>query len=185
LRELIECVARVRALDPALPVHALVIGRGRAAPYERLARRRGCREVIRFLPAAPDVRPYYAAADLLLQPTYYDPCSMATLEALACGLPVVTTRFNGAGELIEPGVHGYVVDDPREVEALARSVLALRDAQVRARCGEAARRLAEAQAVEQNYRAMAARFEAVGRGHGADRRHAHPPHQSALPRVRG
>jgi UDP-glucose:(heptosyl)LPS alpha-1,3-glucosyltransferase len=54
---------------------------------------------VRVLPKC-DARDLYAAADLLIQPTWRDPCSLATLEALACGVPVVTTDANGAAEAL-------------------------------------------------------------------------------------
>ena len=51
---------------------------------------------------------YYGAADLAVLPTMYDPFSNVCLEAMACGLPVVTTAENGASELIHPGENGFV-----------------------------------------------------------------------------
>jgi UDP-glucose:(heptosyl)LPS alpha-1,3-glucosyltransferase len=63
----------------------------------------------------------YAAADIFILPTIYDPFSNASLEALACGLPVITTRSNGFSEIIENGVHGSIVEH-------AGDLLALRDA---------------------------------------------------------
>jgi hypothetical protein len=61
-----------------------------------------------------DMAPFYAAADLAVQPTFYDACSLATLESLASGLPVVTTRANGGSELLTPGVDGIVLDDAEQ-----------------------------------------------------------------------
>jgi UDP-glucose:(heptosyl)LPS alpha-1,3-glucosyltransferase len=61
----------------------------------------------------------YRAADIFLLPTIYDPFSNACLEALAAGLPIITTKGNGFSEIIEPGRHGSVVDDPRDVGALS------------------------------------------------------------------
>jgi UDP-glucose:(heptosyl)LPS alpha-1,3-glucosyltransferase len=63
----------------------------------RAAVRAGLSDRVRVLPRQ-DPRPLYAAADLLVQPTWRDPCSLATIEALACGVPVVTTDANGAAE---------------------------------------------------------------------------------------
>jgi UDP-glucose:(heptosyl)LPS alpha-1,3-glucosyltransferase len=54
----------------------------------------------------------YAGADLFVLPTHYDPFGSSCLEALACGLPVVTTRFAGAAEVIEEGRVGKVVPYP-------------------------------------------------------------------------
>ena len=65
----------------------------------------------------------YAAADLLTFLPIYEPSSNVVAEALASGLPVITSRFNGAAELIEPGLNGDVLDDPADTDALARAVL--------------------------------------------------------------
>jgi UDP-glucose:(heptosyl)LPS alpha-1,3-glucosyltransferase len=69
-----------------------------------------------------DVAPFYRAAAALVHPTYYDPCSLVTLEALACGLPVVTTAHNGAAELIAGTGAGAVVASPDDVPELARAL---------------------------------------------------------------
>ena len=69
-----------------------------------------------------DLRPIYAGADIFILPSIYDPFSNACLEALACGLPVITTRDNGFTEIIENGVHGSVVDSPNNVSALRDAI---------------------------------------------------------------
>jgi UDP-glucose:(heptosyl)LPS alpha-1,3-glucosyltransferase len=91
----------------------LVAGRGNARRYKS--------KRVQFLGELPDLRPIYAAADIFILPTIYDPFSNACLEALACGLPVITTRANGFSEIIEDGVHGSIVD-------LANHIIRLRDA---------------------------------------------------------
>jgi UDP-glucose:(heptosyl)LPS alpha-1,3-glucosyltransferase len=91
----------------------LVAGRGNQRSYK--AKR------VQFLGEVPDPVRIYLAADIFILPTIYDPFSNACLEALACGLPVVTTRTNGFGEIIEDGVHGSMVD-------FANNVAGLRDA---------------------------------------------------------
>ncbi len=94
-------------------VRLLVAGRGNFRRYKS--------ERAQFLGEVQDVRRIYAAADIFILPTIYDPFSNACLEALASGLPVITTRSNGFSETIENGVHGSTVD-------LANDVTALRDA---------------------------------------------------------
>jgi UDP-glucose:(heptosyl)LPS alpha-1,3-glucosyltransferase len=91
----------------------LVAGRGNARRYKS--------KRVQFLGELLDLRPIYAAADIFILPTIYDPFSNACLEALACGLPVITTRANGFSEILEDGVHGSIVDLPNEI-------LRLRDA---------------------------------------------------------
>ncbi|MBA3273707.1 MAG: glycosyltransferase family 4 protein, partial [Chthoniobacterales bacterium] len=65
-----------------------------------------------FLGEANDVASLYRAADIFLLPTLYDPFSNASLEALASGLPVITTRSNGFAETIDDGVHGTILQEP-------------------------------------------------------------------------
>ncbi|MEO8438717.1 MAG: glycosyltransferase family 4 protein [Spartobacteria bacterium] len=80
----------------------LVAGRGPA----RYVRGRA----VQRLGAVRDLPSLYAAADLFLLPTLYDPFSNACLEALAAGLPVITTRDNGFSEIMEDRVHGSIID---------------------------------------------------------------------------
>jgi len=78
---------------------------------------------VQFLDVIQDMPALYGAADIFLLPTIYDPFSNACLEALAAGLPVVTTRANGFSEIIATGVHGTVLDDPRNTEAICEALL--------------------------------------------------------------
>ena len=73
---------------------------------------------VQFLDVVHDMAALYGAADIFLLPTIYDPFSNACLEALAAGLPVITTRANGFSEIVETGVHGTVLDDPPNTEAI-------------------------------------------------------------------
>jgi UDP-glucose:(heptosyl)LPS alpha-1,3-glucosyltransferase len=93
-------------------------------------------------PAAADPRPLYAAADVLVHPTWYDPCSTACLEALAMGLPVLTTALNGASELMGSR-GGIVLEDPGNAESLAIAIRVLADPDLRRVTGEDARYVAE------------------------------------------
>jgi UDP-glucose:(heptosyl)LPS alpha-1,3-glucosyltransferase len=68
-----------------------------------------------------------AAADLLVLPTLYDPCSNACLEALAAGLPVITTRQNGAAELISEGINGSIITSPNRISELTAAITAWAD----------------------------------------------------------
>jgi UDP-glucose:(heptosyl)LPS alpha-1,3-glucosyltransferase len=99
----------------------LVAGRGNARLYKTKSLCFWRQEPVQFLGEVADMLRVYAAADILILPTIYDPFSNACLEALACGLPVITTRSNGFSEIIENGVHGSIVDHPGDL-------LALRDA---------------------------------------------------------
>ena len=78
---------------------------------------------VQLLGAVRDLPGLYAAADIFLLPTLYDPFSNACLEALASGLPVITTRDNGFSEIIENGVHGSIINDASEIDAIRQALL--------------------------------------------------------------
>ncbi len=92
-----------------------VAGKGAARRYHS--------PYIHFLGPIKKISLLYAAADLFILPTLYDPFSNASLEALAGGLPVITTRCNGCSEIIEEEIHGSILDDPRDVEACAAALV--------------------------------------------------------------
>ncbi|HSW44774.1 MAG TPA: glycosyltransferase family 4 protein, partial [Phycisphaerae bacterium] len=77
-------------------IRAVLVGRDNPRWFARLAESRGVADCVVFAGPTQRMTAFYHAADMLLHPTYYDPCSRVVLEALAAGLPVVTTRFNGA-----------------------------------------------------------------------------------------
>ena len=99
----------------------LVAGRGEAMRYKTTRLRFWREDPVRFLGEIADLMPVYAAADIFILPTIYDPFSNACLEALATGLPVITTRSNGFSEILEDSVNGSVVDN-------AANLVGLRDA---------------------------------------------------------
>jgi len=118
LGELIDACA---SLAPDVPWRLLVAGRDNPRPYRRQARRAGIETRVQFL-GSVDVGPLYAAADALAHPTWYDPCSRVVLEALCWGLPVVTTRCNGACDAMTDESFGIIVDDPADTQALRHAL---------------------------------------------------------------
>lgn len=85
----------------------------------------------------------YQAADILVHPTFHDTFGRVILEALACGLPVVTTRFAGAAELMTNGREGFVLDDPGNISELAQRINCFRDPDLLRSFSKAARLCAE------------------------------------------
>src|SRR5207253_416613 len=107
------------------PFRLAVVGKQPEGGLRRLAGRLGVADRVRFAGFVPDVRDALFAADLLVHPTFYDPCSLVVLEALACGLPAVTSAHNGAAELLDPSCEDLVVRDPHDHDELARAVARL------------------------------------------------------------
>lgn len=89
----------------------MVIGRGNIKKFKDIAKSHKLANKIFFLGPQTEIEKFYSASDLFVLPTLYDPFSNATLEAMASGLPVITTNTNGAAELIEPGNEGFVVSN--------------------------------------------------------------------------
>ncbi|MBI5098981.1 MAG: glycosyltransferase family 4 protein [Nitrospirae bacterium] len=69
-----------------------------------------------------DIHKYYAAADIFVFPTIYEPFGNVHLEALASGLPVITTINSGAAEIVKDGVHGFVIKEPEDVRTIAEKI---------------------------------------------------------------
>ena len=139
-------------------------GRDRPQKYQRLAQRLGLAERVRFTSPRQPVRAWYAAADLLVHPTWYDPCSRVVLEALSLGLPVVTTRFDGAAETLEAGRHGEVVEDPANVPALVAAITRALRPEVRAACSADADRLHARLSMARHARDLHALYEEIATG---------------------
>src|SRR5262249_51955062 len=122
--------------------------------FRQMSARLGVREQTTFCGFVNETTPYYAAADVFVFPTFYDPCSLVVLEAWASGLPVLTSRFNGAAELMTLGEEGLVVDDPRDARQLAFQMECLLDASIRARMARAVRTLALEHSTEKKFAAI-------------------------------
>jgi UDP-glucose:(heptosyl)LPS alpha-1,3-glucosyltransferase len=132
----------------------LVAGHPRYGHWQRLANRLGIGHQVQFIGHCPDMKRAYFAADFLVHPTFYDPCSLVVLEALACSLPVITTRANGASELLHPLQEGYVIDNPHQHEHLAWGIGQLLDPDRRKAFAAAARRTALQWTFDHHYRAL-------------------------------
>ncbi len=91
----------------------LVVGGDRAAPFQKQAQQLGIASRVEFVGATRQVEDCYRRADLMVFPTYADPFANVCLESLACGLPVLTTTSNGAAEVIDRQVNGYVIEGNR------------------------------------------------------------------------
>jgi UDP-glucose:(heptosyl)LPS alpha-1,3-glucosyltransferase len=144
-----------------LPVHLAFAG-GEGANWRRLAAALGIERQVTFLGLVGDRRPVYAAADVLVHPTRWDACSLVVLEALACGLPVITTRHNGAVAAIRDGESGLVLEEVESPGQLAELMRTTCDPAVRSELAANARRAALAHDIRANYQAMEALLYEVG-----------------------
>ena len=162
LDPLLRGVARMKATpefaERAKAFRLVVVGNPKFAAYERMAARLVIAAQVRFVGHCREMKNAYFASDFLVHPTFYDPCSLVVLEALACGLPVITTRVNGASELLSPPQEGYVLDDPHDREQMAWSLGMLLDPVRRHACTVAARKTGTQWTFEQHYQQLLAAF---------------------------
>lgn len=123
------------------PVRLVIAGGKKRDRFVSLAEKLGLGNRVQFL-GSVDALPHYAAADAFVHPTWYDPCSLVTLEASASGLPVITSRYNGAAEAMTDGREGFVIDDPADIAGLAARLQELLDPTRREEMGRAGRAMA-------------------------------------------
>ena len=164
LAPLVRAAATIKDRDFRLAV----VGHPKFGRYQRLARSLGVGEKFVFLGHRNDPKDAYFAADFLVHPTFYDPCSLVALEALACGLPVITTKYNGASELLDVPANGLVVGDPHDAAALGNAIATMLDPAYRTTARESAKDAAGRWTFEQHYQALLAVFREVAeRSRGA------------------
>lgn len=175
-RELIEAAARIRRQRRDFAV--VIVGKGKPKPFQQLAKRLGCVDIVHFPGPLREVERAYAAADVYVQPAWYEPFGLVVLEALACGVPVIASRFTGDAELMTEGREGHIIDTPSDTATLAERMLDLFDAGRRQRLGQSARALAERHTQQHHFNAMMQVFELAARESAETRRRI----SSAMPR---
>ncbi len=140
LRYIIEALSLV----PRPDVRLLIVGSGDENYYGQLAELKQVRERIVFASHRDNLWEYYAASDVFAFPTIYEPFGLVILEAMASGLPVITSRVAGAADVIIDGVNGLLITDPGDINDLAAKIkLLLSNAELRKAIGQRARETAE------------------------------------------
>jgi UDP-glucose:(heptosyl)LPS alpha-1,3-glucosyltransferase len=154
---LIKALAEMKKGDSP-PFRLLVLGRDRQDSYVGLARDSGIFGEVIFAGSTHEPERYYGASDLLVHPTFYDACSLTVLEALASGLPVITTASNGASGVLCHGEEGWVLDDLKDGEELKRGIAYFFDEGRRHRASSRAREKAEIYSEKANFDQVIAIF---------------------------
>ncbi len=161
LRFLLEAMSRLRLVSG---LRLWVLGKGNVGRARLQAERLGILDRVHFPGVVTDPERWMAAADLFVLPTIYDPFSNACLEAMACGLPVATTRANGVAEIMEEWRTGAILADPRDVAGLADRMAELLDPLRREERSAAARACAEGFPAEEHLKQMLATYEEALKG---------------------
>lgn len=145
----------------------LVMGRGRRERYEETIRELGIEEMVHFVGETSSPEMIYREAHILAHPTFYDACSLTTMEAMASGLPTITTRWNGASALIGSG-EGIVIDGPEDTKGLGDAIRGLFNEERRVVMGRKARYKLEEYTIERNVDRMENIFREVCNGKCSD-----------------
>jgi UDP-glucose:(heptosyl)LPS alpha-1,3-glucosyltransferase len=154
LATLVDAFARLEDRAARL----IVIGKGDTARYRQTVERLDVGDRVAWLGPRPDIERWYAASDVIAHPALYEPFGNVHLEALASGVPVVTSTRAGGAEIIRDGIDGGVVE-PRDPVALAAALGRLRGMSTR-NLRDAARAAAE----PHTYARQVTAFEAIYRG---------------------
>jgi len=168
---------RLDRAPEARPIHLLVCGGGKIEPFRKVVESLGLSRFVRLIGFANDIKACYHASDFFVLPSYYDPCSLVVFEALACGMPVITTACNGAGEVMTEGREGFVILTPEDHGSLANALDRMTDDAARTAMSRHAEALGKAQSFENHVARLLAVFEEVAaRRTPRARSRFHPPH---------
>lgn len=119
--------AAIKALAKTEKTKLIVIGKDKKIKkYQRLSSDLQVADRVVFQGVQQDVTPYYGAADAFIFPTLYDPFPNVIIEALATGLPTITSTKCGAAEVIEHGKDGFVCDS-LDTDSIAEFMRELQD----------------------------------------------------------
>lgn len=126
-----------------LPAKLLIVGSDAPAPSREMAACLGVLDRCSWEPARADILDAYASADVYVSPSREDSFGMPVAEAMACGLPVITSVLAGVSGLLHDGADSFILRDPSDVESLAKLIRMLcEQPEMRTRIGQAAAKTA-------------------------------------------
>ncbi|MFZ3071784.1 MAG: glycosyltransferase family 4 protein [Thermodesulfobacteriota bacterium] len=139
----------LRAMKGVKGLTLVVVGRGKSGKFLKLMKDLGLETGhVKFAGPTGNIERFYGASDFFVLPTQYDPSSNACFEAMACGLPVITTITNGASEVLTHAKDGFILGDWQDDVSLKRFFSELMDPGMRRAVGDAAVKRIEGFTVE-------------------------------------
>jgi UDP-glucose:(heptosyl)LPS alpha-1,3-glucosyltransferase len=120
----------------------LVVGKGNKERYLSMAHELGIANKVIFAGVTRETEKYYLASDIFAMPSKFDTFGIAVLEAMMAGLPVIITRTVGAKDLIDSGVHGFILAESPSAFDLSEKFAFLMKKENRMKMGEKAKQVA-------------------------------------------
>jgi UDP-glucose:(heptosyl)LPS alpha-1,3-glucosyltransferase len=161
---LLEAAASLRDQVPADSFGVVVVGGPPSPALTKRIRNLNLSDIVIFPGKTRTPELFYQACDVFVLPTFYDACSLVVFEAMAAGLPAITSVHNGAAGIIEDGIDGKVLQDPANVDELAAAMRWLLDPETLKNASEAARNKASQYTLERNHQQILAILNKALRG---------------------
>ena len=110
----------IRSILPTKNFHLMLVSGSENAKEKKIVQELGLEKRVHWVKHSNNIQRYYAAADCMVFPTFFDTFGMVITEAMASGLPVITNRNAGASDLINQGVSGFLTDDPWDIDGISK-----------------------------------------------------------------
>jgi UDP-glucose:(heptosyl)LPS alpha-1,3-glucosyltransferase len=149
----------LEALKKVENAKLMIVGKGEIDKFRSKAEELSVFDRCRFIGPVKEVEQYYAAADIFVFPSTYDPCANVTLEAMASGLPVITTEDNGASGVIDSDRNGYVLEAADDVKKMVEYIQKLEAIELRKEFSEKASAKMQNHSKKDNYQRMLDLYE--------------------------
>ena len=137
---LFESIAQLKTVFPELLLNLVGDGEERAK-LETMVRELGIQDQVNFLgyQSQSQVRERLQKSDIYVLPSFAEGVSVSLMEAMAAGVPVVTTQIAGVNELVEDGINGYIVPAGDVISLTEKLVILIKDSELRNKLGAAGR----------------------------------------------
>ena len=165
VRYLVEAAHKLRQKAGAGVFGIVIVGAPPSLQLRNKVRQLNLSDTVIFQGPTTEPEAFYQACDVFILPTFYDACSLVVFEAMAAGLPAITSRFNGAAGIITEGKDGAVLKDPRDTNEMSYAMLSFLNSKALRDASAAAKLTASHYTIERNHRQMIEIFRSLsGRG---------------------
>ncbi len=161
VRYLIDAASKLKEQVGPGRFRVVVVGGAPSPSLRLLVRRLGLDGTLSFHGPTKEPERWYHASDVFVLPTFYDACSLVVIEAMAAGLPAITTVFNGAAGIITHKLNGAILKDPGDTDEMAGAMRRFLDRQTLDSASTAARQAALDHTIARNHREMIEIFNEV------------------------